>query len=90
MIYDLPSGPMFRPFFREEIGEWGRSCWRFIRTREIGGRPFGRSSLNPDFFVYRTRDLDEIFPWDFIDHGISKETLKKEYLKAMEEAETTQ
>jgi hypothetical protein len=30
--------------------------------------------------------LDEIFPWDFIDHGISKEQLKAEYLKAMKEA----
>jgi hypothetical protein len=30
--------------------------------------------------------LDEIFPWDFIDHGIQKEKLKDEYLKAMKEA----
>jgi hypothetical protein len=44
------------------------------------------TDINPDFYVYRKRDLDEIFPWDFIDHGISKEQLKKEYLKAMEEA----
>ncbi len=35
------------------------------------------------------RDLDEIFPWDFIDHGISKEVLRKEYIKAMEEAGIT-
>jgi hypothetical protein len=42
--------------------------------------------LNPDFFVYRRRDLDELFPWDFIDHGIPKEKLKQEYLAAMQEA----
>jgi len=30
--------------------------------------------------------LDEIFPWDFIDHGIPKEKLREEYIKAMEEA----
>jgi len=30
--------------------------------------------------------LDEIFPWDFIDHGIPKERLKEEYVTAMKEA----
>jgi hypothetical protein len=44
------------------------------------------SSINPNFFVYRRRNLEEVFPWDFIDHGIPKERLKEEYLKAMEEA----
>jgi hypothetical protein len=42
--------------------------------------------INSDFYVYRKRNLDEVFPWDFIDHGISKERLKEEYLTAMEEA----
>jgi len=44
------------------------------------------TSINADFYVYRKRDLDEIFPWDFIDHGISKEQLKEEYFTAMKEA----
>ncbi len=44
------------------------------------------TSVNPDFFVYRRRGLDEIFPWDFIDHGIPKEKLKEEYVTAMKEA----
>jgi hypothetical protein len=44
------------------------------------------TSVNPDFYVYRKRDPDEIFPWDFIDHGIPKERLKEEYLRAMKEA----
>ena len=51
------------------------------------GQALRESSLNPDFFVCRRRDLDEIFPWDFIDHGIPKEELKEEYLIAMKEAD---
>jgi radical SAM family uncharacterized protein len=39
--------------------------------------------INPDFYTYRQRDLDEIFPWDFIDHGISKQSLASEYQKAL-------
>jgi radical SAM family uncharacterized protein len=41
------------------------------------------SSLNPDFYVLRERPLDELFPWDFIDHGIKKSFLKKEYKKGI-------
>lgn len=38
-----------------------------------------RSSLNPDFFVYRERPREETFPWDFVDHGVSKDALYREY-----------
>jgi hypothetical protein len=40
---------------------------------------FRRATLNPDFFVHRERQRDELFPWDFIDHGIPKEALYREY-----------
>jgi radical SAM family uncharacterized protein len=36
-------------------------------------------NTNPDFYVLRERDLDELFPWDFIDHGINKSYLRREY-----------
>ena len=42
------------------------------------------SQINPDFFVYRPKDLDELLPWDFIDHGITKKHLKTEYRLALE------
>jgi len=60
-----------------------RKVSRFVQA---GARPdtrwnslFRSSSLNPDFYVYRQRDREELFPWDFIDHGISKDTLTREY-----------
>ncbi len=42
------------------------------------------SPINPDFYVHRERSLDELFPWDFIDHGIRKSFLKKEYKRALQ------
>jgi radical SAM superfamily enzyme YgiQ (UPF0313 family) len=39
-------------------------------------------SINPDFYVLRQRNFDERLPWDFIDHGIKKSFLWKEYQKA--------
>jgi radical SAM superfamily enzyme YgiQ (UPF0313 family) len=39
---------------------------------------------NPDFYVLRTRERDERFPWDFIDHGVTRSFLWKEYRKALD------
>ena len=29
--------------------------------------------LDPDFYTMRERPLDEVFPWDFIDIGVTKQ-----------------
>jgi len=42
------------------------------------------SSINPDFYVSREREPEEIFPWDFIDHKIDKSFLRQEYEKALQ------
>jgi len=38
--------------------------------------------VNPHFYVHRERDPAEQLPWDFIDHGIKKSYLQKEYQRA--------
>jgi radical SAM superfamily enzyme YgiQ (UPF0313 family) len=42
-------------------------------------KAFTHTEVNPDFFVYRNKGLDENLPWDFLDHGIYEEHLIKEY-----------
>ncbi len=42
-------------------------------------------SLSVDFYTHRERSLDEILPWDFIDCGVTKEFLKREWEKARRE-----
>ncbi len=44
--------------------------------------------LNPDFFVHRRYDQQEILPWDFIDHSVSKQYLWVEWRKALLERQT--
>lgn len=51
-------------------------------------RTFRHSDLNPDFFVYRPKEFDETLPWDFMDTGIRKEFLIKEYKLALKEKES--
>ena len=43
------------------------------------------SPVNPYFYIYRERAIDEQFPWEFIDNGINKSFLKEEYERALEE-----
>ncbi len=35
--------------------------------------------MDPDFYTLRQRSMDEVLPWDFIDHGIKKSFLAEEY-----------
>ena len=43
------------------------------------------ANIDLDFYTTRQRDLDEIFPWDFINTGVTKEFLKREWNNAMNE-----
>lgn len=49
---------------------------------------FAECGIDPDFYTMRERSLDEIFPWDFIDVGVTKEFLKREWQNAMSESVT--
>ena len=44
---------------------------------------FEKNNIDIDFYTVRERSLDEVFPWDFIDCGVTKTFLKKEWERAM-------
>jgi radical SAM family uncharacterized protein len=86
MIYDLPKWAYIQALLSRGDRRVGQMLVAAHRLGDSWTHALRESSINPNFFVYRRRDLEEVFPWDFIDHGIPKERLKQEYLKAMEEA----
>ena len=45
---------------------------------------FFDTGLSIDFYTTRQRSLDEILPWDFIDAGVTKDFLKREWQNALE------
>ena len=58
-----------------------------VRADAAGGnwpQALKTGPINPDFYVLRERDPDEILPWDFIDHRVSKSYLLAEYRRALE------
>ena len=44
--------------------------------------------VDKNFYNYRERGEDEIFPWDIIDIGVSKKFLRREYEKSKKEEVT--
>ncbi len=86
MIHDLPKWAYIQALLSRGDRRVGRILVAAQRYRGDWTQALRETNINADFYVYRKRDLDEIFPWDFIDHGISKEQLKEEYLAAMKEA----
>ena len=49
---------------------------------------FEEAGVDPDFYALRSRSFDELLPWDFIDIGVTKEFLQKEWEKSTEETLT--
>lgn len=62
--------------------------WSETFKNEIWMNAFETCGINPDFYTVRERTLDEIFPWDFIDAGVTKEFLIREWKSALNEAVT--
>ena len=51
---------------------------------ELWMQAFENTGVDIDFYNLRERDLDEILPWDFINIGVSKSFLKREWKNAMD------
>ena len=44
---------------------------------------FEACSIDPNFYIARTRALDEVFPWDHISAGVARKYLESEYKKSL-------
>lgn len=43
---------------------------------------FDAHEIKPDFYTSRPREMDEIFPWDHINTGVTKRFLRNEFIKS--------
>lgn len=46
-------------------------------------KAFEETGIDPEFYAKRERSLDEVFPWDHLDCGVTKKYLISEWNKAM-------
>ena len=63
-------------------------AWSEYYKNEVWIRAFEECGIDPDFYTVRTREDDEVFPWDFIDCGVSREFLLREWHKAQRQEVT--
>ena len=72
---------------------WQLGCrfdgWTEYFHMDLWMRAFAEAGLDPAFYANRERGEEEIFPWEHIDAGVTKEFLLREWHKALK-AETTQ
>jgi radical SAM family uncharacterized protein len=63
-------------------------AWGEYYKHDVWVETFEECGIDTSFYTTRKRSLDEIFPWDFIDCGVSKEFLKREWQNAIDEKVT--
>lgn len=62
--------------------------WSEFFDNEKWMEAFDECGISIDFYNLRTRSTDEILPWDFIDCGVTKSFLKREWERAQQEVVT--
>lgn len=63
-------------------------AWSEYYQHDLWLSVFDECHIDTDFYTVRMRKDDEIFPWDFLDCGVSKDFLLREWHKAQEEIVT--
>ena len=63
-------------------------AWTDYFREDVWEQVMEDNGVSRYFYNYRERDKDEIFPWDFIDIGVSKNFLYREYENSLQEKVT--
>ncbi|MBQ5695188.1 MAG: TIGR03960 family B12-binding radical SAM protein [Clostridium sp.] len=56
--------------------------WSEYFKMDIWNEAMAECNLDPEFYVYRERNYEEVLPWDFIDIGVTRRYLERENEKA--------
>lgn len=63
-------------------------AWSETFHYNIWKEAFAETGIDVEFYTLRERDVEEILPWDFIDAGVTKEFLIREWKQAKDEKVT--
>ena len=62
--------------------------WTESFHNDLWLQAFENTGIDPNFYNLRERGEDELFPWDFIDTGVTRKFLRREWENAMKESVT--
>jgi radical SAM superfamily enzyme YgiQ (UPF0313 family) len=83
VIHDVPKWNYVQALLSLGDRRVGEILLAVNRLEGNWARALKEVNINPDFYVYREKQYDEILPWDLIDRGVSKKTLASESQKAL-------
>lgn len=82
--FDLPKWA----YVQALLARGDRRAGAFLEKVALGGISWSQAlksaPFNPDFWVMRERDRDELFPWEVIEYGTSRSYLWDEYMRSLE------
>jgi radical SAM superfamily enzyme YgiQ (UPF0313 family) len=90
VFHDVPKYAYMQGFFSMGDRRVSKALEEISGPETSSGQDWMKAvasaGLKRDFYIFREKDLSEILPWDFIDTGISKDSLWAEYQKAINPA----
>jgi radical SAM superfamily enzyme YgiQ (UPF0313 family) len=83
VTHDLPKWNYIQALLALGDRRVGKLLMAVHRRGGNWAQAFREVNVNPDFYVYRPKEIGEILPWDFIDQGVEKAVLAAEYGQAL-------
>ncbi|MBN1365354.1 MAG: TIGR03960 family B12-binding radical SAM protein [Syntrophaceae bacterium] len=83
IIHDVPKWNYVQTLLSQGDRQVGKILLAVNRLEGNWAKALKEVNINPDFYVYRQKQFDEILPWDIIDIGVSPQMLISECKKAM-------
>jgi radical SAM superfamily enzyme YgiQ (UPF0313 family) len=83
MSIDNPDKAFFQATLARGDRRVGEALVTLSRTGRNWRQVFKQSGVDPEFYALRDRGQDESFPWEIIDHGLTRKFLWSEYQHAL-------
>ena len=83
-----PEKAFFQAILSRGDRKVGLALHQMVLENYTWRQTFKKENIDPEDYTIRLRDPNELFPWEVIDHGISRQYLWLEYQKALQ-AQTT-
>jgi hypothetical protein len=75
VVFDLPKWGYIQSLLSMGDRRVGDILALVLERRGDWSEALKNVSVNPDFWVYRRKKKEDIFPWDFIDFSVDKNSL---------------
>jgi radical SAM superfamily enzyme YgiQ (UPF0313 family) len=83
-----PEKAFFQAILSRGDRKVGLALHQMVLENYTWRQAFKQANIDPEDYTLRLRDPNELFPWEIIDHGISRQFIWLEYQKALQ-AKTT-